>query len=64
MCSEGEPRGHTGPPPIGRSEDEILRLAFEAAARDGGASLQLVEHTAGTREAATKTTGSWPSWAA
>ncbi len=48
-----------GPLPIVRSEADILPLALQAAARKGDPSPQLVQHTTGTREAATKTTGSW-----
>ena len=42
-----------------RSEADILALALEVAARKGDSNPELVQHTTGTREAATKTTGSW-----
>lgn len=48
----------TGPLPLVRNERDILRLALEVAARNGDPSPELIEHTIGTREAATKTTGS------
>jgi hypothetical protein len=42
------------------NEGDILRLALDAAARNGEPNPELVQHTSGTtREAATKTTGSW-----
>jgi hypothetical protein len=49
----------TGPLPLVSNERDILRLALEVAARNGDPSPDLIEHTTGTREAATKTTGSW-----
>jgi hypothetical protein len=49
----------TGPLPLVRNERDILRLALEVAARNGDPSPALIEHTTGTREAATKPTGSW-----
>ena len=49
----------TGPLPLVRNERDILRLALEVATRNGDPSPELIEHTIGTREAATKTTGSW-----
>jgi hypothetical protein len=49
----------TGPLPVVRNEGDILRLALEIAARKGDPNPELIEHTTGTREAATKTTGSW-----
>jgi hypothetical protein len=48
----------TGPLPEVRNERDILRLALVVAARNGDPSPELIEHTTGTREAATKTTGS------
>jgi hypothetical protein len=49
----------TGPLPGVRNEGDILRLALEVAARNGDPNPKRIEHTTGTREAATKTTGSW-----
>jgi hypothetical protein len=49
----------TGPLPVVRNEGDILRLALEIAARNGDPNPELIEHTTGTREAATKATGSW-----
>ena len=37
----------------------MLRLALAVAARNGDPEPALIQHTIGTREAATKTTGSW-----
>jgi hypothetical protein len=48
-----------GPLPVVRNEGDILRLALEVAARNGDPNPELIEHTTGTREAATRTTGSW-----
>jgi hypothetical protein len=48
-----------GPLPLVRSESDILKLALEAAARKGDPDPELIQHTTGTRETATKTTGSW-----
>jgi hypothetical protein len=48
-----------GPLPVVRNERDILRLALEVAARHGDPNPELIEHTTGTRESATKTTGSW-----
>ena len=47
------------PLPLVKNERDILLLALDVAARNGDASPELIEHTIGTREAATKTTGSW-----
>jgi hypothetical protein len=54
-----ERRAGHGPLPVVRNEGDILRLALEVAARSGDPNPELVQHTSGTREAATKTTGSW-----
>jgi hypothetical protein len=42
-----------------KSEDDILAMALEAAARAGDSNPMLIQHTAGTREQCGKTTGSW-----
>lgn len=47
------------PYPIIRDENDVLQLALAIAARNGDPEPALIEHTIGTREAATKTTGSW-----
>lgn len=41
------------------SERDILPFALDAARHYGDRSPELIQHTTGTREAATKTTGSW-----
>jgi hypothetical protein len=51
-------RGHA-PLPVVRSEGEILGLALEVSKRHGDPDPELIQHTSGTREAVTKTTGSW-----
>jgi hypothetical protein len=40
-------------------ERDILAFALQEARRCGDADPELIQHTIGTREAATKTTGSW-----
>jgi hypothetical protein len=57
--SQPERRAGHGLLPVVRDESDILRLALEVAARHGDPNPELVQHTSGTREAATKTTGSW-----
>ena len=47
------------PHPIVRDETDVLQLALAVAARKGDPEPTLIQHTIGTREAATKTTGSW-----
>ena len=47
-----------GPLPIVRQPSDILGLARQVAAQHGDANPQLVQHTTGTREAVTRTTGS------
>jgi hypothetical protein len=42
-----------------QDESDILPFALDAARRFGDPEPELIEHTIGTREAATKTTGSW-----
>jgi hypothetical protein len=59
MDATGQRGAGRGRLPLVRSEGDILRLALEVAARSGDPSPELIEHTTGTREAATKTTGSW-----
>jgi hypothetical protein len=59
MDRERERHVGPGPFPVVRSESDILELALHAAARAGDPSPDLIQHTTGTREAATKTTGSW-----
>ena len=49
----------TGPLPVVRNEGDLRRLALEVAARNGDPNPKRIEHTTGTSEAATKTTGSW-----
>ena len=44
---------------IVREEADLLQLALAVAARKGDPEPTLIQHTIGTREAATKTTGSW-----
>lgn len=56
---DGQRGAVRGPLPLVRSEGDILRLALEVAARCGDPDPELIEHTSGTREAVTKTTGSW-----
>lgn len=46
------------PQPIIRDETDVLQLALAIAARKGDPEPALIQHTIGTREAATKTTGS------
>jgi hypothetical protein len=41
------------------SESDILPFALDAARRYGERDAELIQHTTGTREAATKATGSW-----
>lgn len=41
------------------SERDILALALEVATRSGDPVPTLIQHTTGTREATTRTTGSW-----
>jgi hypothetical protein len=55
----GDPARARGELPLVRTEADILPLALEAAARSGDPDPQLVQHTRGTREEVTKTTGSW-----
>lgn len=45
--------------PIVHEEADVLKLALAVAARKGDPEPTLIQHTIGTREAATKTTGSW-----
>jgi hypothetical protein len=59
MDRERQRHAGPGPFPVVRSEDDILQLALHAAARAGDPTPELIQHTKGTREAATKTTGSW-----
>jgi hypothetical protein len=61
MDTAPQPKRHTahGPLPVVRQEGDILRVALEVAARSGDPNPELVQHTSGTREAVTKTTGSW-----
>ena len=47
------------PHPTVQDEKDILQFALAVAARKGDPEPALVQHTIGTREAATKTTGSW-----
>jgi hypothetical protein len=54
-----QPRAGRGQLPLVTNERDILRLALEVAARCGDPDPELIEHTTGTREAVTKTTGSW-----
>ena len=58
MGDDQRPDGATRPP-IVRDEADVLRLALAVAARNGDPEPTLIQHTIGTREAATKTTGSW-----
>lgn len=53
--------------PLVKSEEDLLPLALTVAALYGDRDPELVQHVSGTREALTKTTGSWvhsdePSW--
>jgi hypothetical protein len=48
-----------GPRLLVRREEDILQFALDVAAMKGDSAPELVQHTAGSREAATKTTGSW-----
>jgi len=59
MEDEPQPPPVPGPLPLVRNERDILRLALEVAARCGDPNPELIEHITGTREAVTKTTGSW-----
>lgn len=55
-----QPSRRRGPlQPVVSSEGDILALALEIAVRNGDPSPELIQHTIGSREAATKTTGSW-----
>jgi hypothetical protein len=47
------------PRPTLRDETDVLQLTLAIAARKGDREPALIQHTIGTREAATKTTGSW-----
>ncbi|MGZ6616357.1 MAG: hypothetical protein ACXVFQ_18240 [Solirubrobacteraceae bacterium] len=47
------------PHPIVRDQNDVLRLALAVAAQKGDPEPAMIQHTIGSREAATKTTGSW-----
>lgn len=58
MEDERPPPPGLGPLPLVRNPRDILRLALEVAARCGDPNPEMIEHTTGTREAVTTTTGS------
>jgi hypothetical protein len=53
-----QPRGYQ-PLPVVTNEADLLKLALQWAAEKGDPDPELIQHTRGTREAVTKTTGSW-----
>lgn len=53
------PRRALEPFPLVKREADVLVLALAVAARSGDPDPELVQHTIGSRESATKTTGSW-----
>jgi hypothetical protein len=58
MSDDQRPRAESLFPVI-RNEEDVLRLALAVAVQKGDPEPELVQHTVGSREAATKTTGSW-----